>query len=103
MSRQTRALYHDGKLYLDDPLPFPNGTPVVVTVSGVVEEEGVRSLRHKIHTALVTADLVRPGPTPSPTASTLSPERAAELGDLFVQGGALSDIISEERDAPFVS
>lgn len=103
MSTQTRALYHDGKLYLDDLLPFPNGTPVVVTVGDIEADEMHDNMRHKIHEVLVAAKLVRPGPVPQPTASTLSPERAAELAKLFGQGGALSDLIHDERDEAYMS
>lgn len=98
MNIPVAAVYRDGVLYLEERLPFSNDTKVTIIISKVMSPEETLAERERLHSLLVTAGIVKPGPVPMPAGSLLSPEREEELAELFGEGGPVSDLIIEGRD-----
>jgi hypothetical protein len=98
MTTYVQGIYRGGVLYLHELLPYPDDTAVTVTVEVIVQPDPERAELERAHALLVAAGVVKPGPLPGPVESTLPPERAAELANLFARGGPVSDLIIAERN-----
>jgi hypothetical protein len=95
---QLHGTYRNGVLYLDEPLPMPDGTPVAVTVTAVQQGSSEGAEIEEIDGLPTVSGVVKPRSRPEPSDVPLSAVRAAELAEIFSRGGPLSDLVIQDRD-----
>ncbi|KJH69875.1 antitoxin family protein [Aliterella atlantica] len=97
MSKTITAVYSNGVLHPEDPLPLKDGQTVLIQVLQVLTDETASSIEEVIQ-SLVAAGIVTP-PSRRDDIEPVSEEACRELAQRLGQysGKPLSEIIIEER------
>jgi predicted DNA-binding antitoxin AbrB/MazE fold protein len=98
MLNPITAVYEKGVLRPLTPLALPEETQVQIYVQPISAPSEALAHRRRVHEALTKAGLSLSLPPVSPSPSSISAERRAELAQIFSAGRPLSDLIIEERE-----
>lgn len=97
MGHQVTAIYENGVLRPLEPLALPEQTTVELSIYWIALPSDSATHRLRVRTMLKKGGLIRAEPISGRVGPGLSPERRAELAELFARGKPLSEIIIDER------